>query len=139
MKIGEYIYAKTHAEFLNELLETDYKAWMKSSIILPDGKRLWMIDLGNFVTSSGWQNVLIGNNKISEKHISKDFAFENHNTYWGARQSSKSWGPETRVVFDIVKGGSSRKYIFRGVFRLNREESSIEENVWDLIMDEYNI
>ena len=137
MKIGEYIYAKTHAEFLNELLGTDYKAWMKSSIMLSDEKRLWMIDLGSFVTPSGWQNVLIGNNKISEKHIAKDFAFENHNTYWGAKEARKEWGPDTRVVFDIVKTSCSRKYIFRGVFRLNKEESSVRENVWDLIRDEY--
>ena len=138
MKVGEIVYARTNADLLNEVLGTNYKAWMKSSIMLPDNKRLWMIELGNFVTTAGWKNTLLGGTKLSEIHVGGDYTFDSHNTYWGARQSGKSWGPEIRVVFDIVKGSYSRKYIFRGVFRLNREESSISENVWDLIMDEYN-
>ena len=75
MKIGEVVYARTHAELLNELLGTNYKAWMKSGIRLPDGRWLWMIELGNFVSTSGWINRLVGMNKISEKHIGKDFSF----------------------------------------------------------------
>lgn len=38
MKIGDCIYAKTHAQFLNQILGKEYKAWMKSSYELPDGK-----------------------------------------------------------------------------------------------------
>jgi hypothetical protein len=137
MKVGEYVYARTNADLLNEVLGTNYKSWMKSSIMLPDGKRLWMIELGSFVTNSGWINKLVSLNKLSEKHMSGDFAYEAHNTYWGAKKVGKDWGPETRVIFDKVSCGSTRKYIFRGVFRINREESSEKENVWDLIMDEY--
>lgn len=139
MKIGEYVYARTHAELLNELLGTDYKAWMKSSIKLPDGKLLWMIELGNFVSPSGWINRLIGSNKISEKHIGKDFSFEGHNTYKGAIHDKMAWSPADRVVFDMMKIGSTRKYVFRGVFRLNREDSTECENIWELILDEYNL
>lgn len=139
MKIGEYVYANTNAELLNELLGTNYKAWMKSSIILPDGKRLWMIELGNFVTKSGWINKLISADKISEKHVAKDFDYDSHSTFLGAQQVKKSWGPETRVVFEKVNLGSSKKYIFRGVFRINKEKSTVEENIWDLIMDEYTL
>lgn len=139
MKIGEVVYARTHAELLNELLGTNYKAWMKSGIRLPDGRWLWMIELGNFVSTSGWINMLVGMNKISEKHIGKDFSFEGHNTYKGAIIDRQSWGPTERVVFDMDKSGSLRKYVFRGVFRLNKEESTIDANIWDLILDEYNL
>ena len=84
MRIGEYVYAETHAELLNELLGTNYKAWMKSSIKLPDGRLLWMVDLGNYLSSSGWINRLSGINKICEKHTGREFAYEAHNTYKGA-------------------------------------------------------
>ena len=138
MKVGECIHVRTNAELLNEVLGTHYKGFQQSSIILPDGKRLWMIELGSFVTPSGWVNKLIGTDKLSEKHVKDDFDYDRHNTYWGARQTGTDWGPETRVIFEKVTFGKSRIYIFRGVFRINREESSVKENVWDLIMSEYN-
>ena len=136
MKVGEYIYANTNAEFLNELLGTSYKAWMKSSMTLPDGKLIWMIELGDFVTKSGWINRLVSSNQLREKHITKDFSYYSHDTYRGALEAGKPWGPETRVVFEKVSFKSSKKYIFRGVFRINKEKSTVEENIWDLIMDE---
>ena len=139
MKIGEIVYARTHAELLNELLGTNYKSWMKSVKELPGGSVLWMIQLGNFVSSSGWINKLVGMNRISERHIEKDYAFERHNTYKGSIIDGQYWNSADRVVFDIVKNGSNRIYIFRGVFRLNKEESTVDENIWDLIMDEYSI
>ena len=80
MKIGEYIYARTHADFLNELLGTNYKAWMKSCRSLPDGKQIWMIELGYFVTPAGWRNQLTEKG-ISEKHMGSEYAFEGHETY----------------------------------------------------------
>ena len=137
MKIGEYVYARTHAELLNELLGTNYKGWMKDHIILSD-KMLWMIELGNFVSSSGWMNRLVGD-KVSEKLVDKKF--ETHTTYKTAPKVEQmtSWRFYDRIVFDVEKGGSVRKYIFRGVFRPNPEESTINENIWDLILDEYNL
>ncbi len=139
MKVGDCIYARTHAELLNELCGTNYKAYMKSSKKLPDGKLLWMIELGDFVSSSGWINKLESSDRISEKHIGDDFSFDKHNTYVNAVIDWKDWDDSDRVVFDIVKTGTSRKYIFRGVFRLNKDECTLNENVWDLILDKYNI
>lgn len=111
---------------------------MKSGLKLPDGKWLWMIEFGNCVSSSGWINRLIGK-EISEKHIDRNFAFNSHQTYVGAQLNGMRYDASDRVTFDIEKSGSMRKYIFRGVFRLNKEKSSLYENVWDLIADEYSI
>ena len=135
MKVGECVYASTHAELLNELLGRHYKAWMKSSLTLPDGKMLWMIELGDFVSPAGWKNKLVSNTRISEKHVEKGFTYKEHGTYKGGY-----WPyPMVRVVFDVRKDGYRRKYIFRGVFRLNTEECKLDENIWDLIKDEYTI
>jgi hypothetical protein len=136
MKIGTIIYANTHAAFLNELLGTSYKAWMKSGYNLRDGRLIWMIELGDFVGPSGWINKLVSRECISERHTDMNFQFE-HNTYKNAVRTGAYWNDAERVVFDIVKTSFGRKYIFRGVFRINREKSSISENVWDLVMNEY--
>ena len=133
MKTGEFVYARTHAELLNELLGTNYKAWMKSSIMLPDGKRLWMIRLENVVSDSGWKNQLVSDSRIVEEKIG-EFKFADHGTAFG---SGKYF--EDRVVFDLVPFGSHRKYVFRGVFRINLELSSVNKNVWDKILDEYTL
>ena len=137
MKVGDSISAKTHAQFLNQLLGTNYKAWMKSSIVLSSGERVWMIELGDFISPSGWINKLTSANRLSEKHTDMNFQYE-HDTYKNALKTGAYWDSSDRIVFDIVKGRFGRKYIFRGVFRINRTESTLSENVWDRIADKYN-
>ena len=138
MKIGYCIHAKTHAKFLNQVLKKDYKAWMKSGYPLTDGKIIWMVQLGDFISKSGWINQLTTPKKLKEKHINLTFDFQ-HNTYKNAIETGQYFNCCDRVVFDIIKSKSDRMYVFRGVFRLNKEESTSNENVWDLIQDEYNL
>ena len=45
MKINEFVVAKTHKDFLNELLGLNLGGYGKSSKKLDDGKLLWMIRL----------------------------------------------------------------------------------------------
>jgi hypothetical protein len=134
MRVGEYIFANTHAELLNELLGTDYKGYMKCAKALPDGKLLWMIELGDFISKSGWKNRLISLERISEKQVMKEF--DSHDTY---KMKGECFDERDRVVFEMVRLGSCRKYIFRGVFRLNQDECKLDENIWDLICDEYTL
>ena len=138
MKIGNCIYAKTHAEFLNKVLGKEYKAWMKSSYNLSDGKIIWMIQLGDFISSTGWKNKLETPEKISEMHFGVVFDYK-HNTYKNALETGTYFNSADRVVFDVIKTSPTRKYVFRGVFRLNRQTSTSNENVWDLVKDEYEI
>ena len=138
MKVGYCIHAKTHAEFLNQILRKDYKAWMKSCYHLSDGKMIWMIQLGDFISETGWINKLTTPKKIKEKHVTLTFDFR-HNTYKNALQTGQYFNCSDRVVFDVIKNKRDRVYVFRGVFRLNKQESSSNENVWDLIKDEYII
>ena len=136
-KIGDTIYARTHADFLNQLLSTNYKSYMKSSLHLSDGKLLWMIELGSFVSPSGWINRL-ESNLIRESHVGPRFEY-GHNTYKRALEMRQYFDSSDRVIFDIVKTGQGRKYIFRGVFRLNREQCTYNENVWELALSEYKL
>ena len=136
MKTGESIFAKTHAEFLNQLLKKDYKAWMKSGYNLPDGKIIWMIELGPFITAAGWVNELVGR-QIREEHVRSKFEYDTHNTYKNSLITGEKFCDADRVIFDIKNKSGQRKYIFRGVFRLNKEKSTVSMNVWDLVKDEY--
>ena len=140
MKAGEYVYARTHAELLNELLGTNYKAYMKCAKKLPNHKLLGMIELGNFITPAGWINKFKTRySEISEKHVGDKFAYAEHDTYINSILYGGNFDDSDRVVFEIIKGGNMRKYIFRGVFRINAEKSTAEENIWDLISEEYTL
>ena len=138
IKIGESIEAKNHAEFLSKLFKKEYKGFMKSGKKLSDGNFLWMIELSPFETSAGWINQLVSENLVTETHVNLTFQF-GHNTYKHALSTGQSFDDSDRVIFDIVKNGFYRKYVFRGVFRLNKTKSSLKENVWDLIMSQYKI
>lgn len=138
MKTNDVIYARTHADLLNQLLDTNYRAWMKSSIKLPDGKLIWMIELGNFVTSSSWINQMLNEYEISERHVGKDYEYECHGTWLDSKIRHIDWDDADRIVLEKVQiSNKSRKYIFRGVFRLNKEKCSVDENRWEKISDQY--
>ena len=139
MKANEVIYARTHAALLNQLLNKNYKQYMKSSIKLPDGKLLWMIELDSKESPSHWINQLITNEKISEKHVGEVYEYKGHGTYIDALERGIYWDDSDRVVFQKVESqNQSRKYVFRGVFRLNKKACSSPENVWERVSDQYN-
>ena len=138
VRVGDNFYAKNHADFLNQILRTQYRAYFKSAIKLADGKLLWMIDLGPYISQTGWINQLVSKDRIVEKH--NGLAFEGgHTTYKYAIETGAFFDDSDRVIFDIEKGKTERRYIFRGVFHLNKTESSLYENVWDLIKEEYTV
>ena len=132
MKTNEFVVARTHKDFLNELLGLNLGGYMKSSKKLDDGKLLWMIRLDGKVSNAGWRNYLSTPDEIIEEHIGREFVFEGHHTYMNGGEEF-----ESRVVFDLVEFGSYRKYIFRGVFRLDKEKCTYSKNVWHKISDEY--
>ena len=138
MRANKVIYAKTHAALLNQLLDKNYKRYMKSSIKLPDGKLLWMIELSPYESSSHWINQLLSDEQISEKHIGKVCEHEGHGTYLDSMKRRIYWDDSDRIVFQKVDfPNRDRKYIFRGVFRLNKEKCTFDENIWERISDHY--
>ena len=140
MNVGKVIYARTHAELLNQLLNKHYKAYMKSSIKLPDGKLLWMIELGNFETPSHWINQFNCLGEISERHVGNSYEYEGHGTYFDSKMRNIYWDDSDRVVFEKVQvSPCERKYIFRGVFRLNKNKCTLDENIWEQYSDQWPI
>lgn len=132
MKTNEFVIANTHKDFLNEVLNLNLDGYMKSSRVLDDGKLLWMIRLNGKVSKAGWKNYMKTSNMIIEEHVDHDYTYQNHHTYVSSGESF-----EYRVVFDILEYGTSRKYVFRGVFRLDKEKCTFNKNVWCKISDKY--
>lgn len=50
---GETINAKTHAEFLNNILNKDFKGYMRCTYRLPNNLIIWFIRLNNKETKWG--------------------------------------------------------------------------------------
>ena len=133
MRTNEFVVARTHMDFLNKIFGLSLGGYQRSCKKLEDGKLLWMIPLGYFISKAGWRNYLETPDKIIEEHVEHEYAYQNHHTYVG---SGKEF--EDRVVFDFIEYGNTRKYVFRGVFRLDKEKSILHRNVWYKISDKYN-
>ena len=133
MKTNEFVIARTHKDFLNKLLGLSLRGYQKSSKKLDDGTLLWMIRLDGKVSDAGWRNYLSSTDEITEEHIGHEFVFDGHHTYVGGGENF-----ESRVVFDLVDFGSYRKYVFRGVFRIDKEKCTLNKNIWYKISDNYN-
>lgn len=132
MQAGEFVEAKTHAQFLNTLLNKKYSGYMKCVYNFDTINLLWMIRLDSQVTSTGWCNTLEDNgNKIIEDYVAPTSHRSEHH--------KKPVFHQIRYVFDIVDGAwGKRKYIFRGVFKFSREEGNNDYRVWNKISDTAN-
>lgn len=119
-KAGDRIYAKTNAELLNELLSTNYKAWMKTIYRLGDDEFIWIAALDGKVRS-GWSNSW-KNGQIIE-HYDGDRPYPSN--------IEDGLNMKQRVVFEKHTGGK-RYYIFRGVFRLE-QGSTLTHRVLSLV------
>ena len=129
MTVGDSIEARTHAEFLNILLDKNYKGYMKCGYNFDSINLIWMIRLDNQPTNTGWVNRLEPNGeRIIEDFVG--FSFERlethkHNVYH-----------QRRYVFDIIEQAwGRRKYVFRGVFEFCQEEGNNNHHVWNKVAD----
>lgn len=108
MKIGEVIYAKTHAEFLNKAFGTNYKAWMKCVWNYSDDLIVWMVRFNNKI--NGWRNSFISESRIKEENL------DNVTTWDGLPVEYSIEIHKNRLVIEVIDLGNTRKYIYRGRF-----------------------
>lgn len=109
MKTGETIYARTHAEFLNQAFGTNYKAWMRSVWYYDENTIVWMVRFNE--QDGGWTNRFLSNTRIEEKILipkTRDLLKYLH---------------QKRLVIEVVNCGYTRKYIFRGVYKYDEKAS----------------
>lgn len=125
MKTGDFVYANTHAEFLNKVFGTNYKAWMRSSWKY-NNMYVWMVRFNE--TDGGWRNTFVSNNCIKEENIGK------HETWDG---NPVEMVLKTRITFEITGQSNYRKYTFKGIFTYNEKNSDPKNRrYFDKISDE---
>ena len=132
MRVGESIEARTHADFLNLLLNKEYRGYMKCTFDFDAINLIWMIRLDNQPTNTGWCNSLdLGGERIIENYIGlPEDRIEQH---------KRSVHHQVRYVFDIVENSwGKRKYVFRGAFKFSREEGNNDYRVWRKVLDVAN-
>ena len=130
MKNGDFIYARTHADFLNQAFGTNYKAWMKCVWPYTDEIAVWMVRFNK--TDGGWRNTFISENRIKEENL-------NHVTEWGGMPVTFE-RHKKRLVIEIDDSGSRRKYIFRGLYAFDEKNSNaLFVKYHDKISDEFYI
>ncbi len=113
MKTNDVFYADTHAEFLNNNFGTNYKQWMKSVWKFDNNTIVWMVHFDK-ETRDGWRNSFIGTNELLEENLIQDRI-----VYNGDRMEELL--KLRRIVIAIDESSYRRKYIFKGVFALNKE------------------
>ena len=116
MKSGEFIYAKTHAEFLNKSFGTNYKSWMKCVWNYSDDLIVWMVRFDKNI--NGWRNTFVSDSRIKEENLD-NVAIWDGKTVETAMEIHKN-----RLVIEIIDLSHIRKYVFRGRFIYDRENSN---------------
>lgn len=131
MQAGNIIYAKTHADFLNQLLNKNLKSYMRCTYDLNSNCAIWLIRLSARESKLGWTNTLTNSgNTINEFYTGKPEDRIEHHKYLNPNIK--------RVVFDILDTAKGmRRYVFKGVFEYDRNSDNTNR-VWNKISDEYS-
>ena len=112
------ISARTNAEFLNEVVGTNYKQWYKSGYILTSNTIIWMPRIDN-KKRKGWRNKWLDDNTILENFEGGDYS------------SDTSVKHPYRIVAEIIDDRyCGRKYKICGIFKYIKEESTSTKHLW---------
>ena len=103
MENGETIYARTHAEFLNEAFGTNYKAWMKCVWKYDEEWIVWMVRFNK--RDGGWRNTFVSDSCIKEENL-------NGVDTWDRRTITDV--DKRKIVIQIEDLGYTRKYTCKG-------------------------
>lgn len=133
--IGHSIVAREHCEFLNELLDDNYKTYGPSTYKLQD-LYIWMIRLDGKESIFGWTNTLNPEgDQVSEVYTGDPGTMKSTHSH---EYFIKNY-QEKRAIFDIIENNRIRKYVFRGVFQHDIEESAENKMFWKKIADFLNV
>ena len=128
---GKPIYAKTHAEFLNKVFGTNYKAWMKCVWRYKNDPSwiVWMVRFNK--EDGGWRNTFVADSRIKQENLNGATIYD------GMPIDLAVLGDKKRIVIQIVDGDFSRKYIFKGKYIYDEKASDPYGDIFfDRVSDE---
>lgn len=131
LKAGEVFYYNTHAELLNGLFGTNYVKWMRSSWSYSYNIKVW------FGRIDGKTRDDFRNDYVNKGTTIIQSCSGNKKKFDGTPLELVRI-TDYRLVFEIIDG-SPRKYIFKGLFRYNREDSEPKRLIFEKADDVFTI
>ena len=119
MKSDKIIYAKTHADFLNQAYGTSYKQYMRGRWVYNDNTWVWMVRMDSMIRD-GWVNKIISENEIHEEYV------------WGgvpsyAYEKEKPYRIAVRIV--DIPGSTTRAYHILGRYKYDFSASTDKKHI----------
>lgn len=127
LSIGQRIYARTHAEFLNSMFGTELKAYYRCIYCLNETDYVWMINLSLKTSKFGWRNYISKTDDpnigfvIKEEYVGNPLTKIPSHNYDAKNQY--------RYIFDIKEDFNGRYYEYKGLFRCSND-SAVNLRVW---------
>lgn len=130
LKAGDVFCVNTHAKLLNEVFETNYKTWRKSTWRYSKNAFAWIIHIDgkprdNFINN--WLNKDV----ILQQYIGTD-------DIWNGNHLQLDAPNDYRLVFEIIDA-STRKYIFQGVYLMDRNNSKPKAMIFKKVSNVFPI
>ena len=114
--MSKIIYARTHADFLNQVFGTNYKQYMRGRWKYNDSTWVWMVYMDGKVRND-WRNRIVSNDEIWEERVCGD------TDYHG--EPEKPY----RIVVRIVDTSRGREYHILGLYKFDFESCTSQKNV----------
>ena len=117
------IKARTHAQFLNTLLDKNFKKYFKCGYKISPSRLIWMVRIHDDDPTLDWKNTMINPDLIVEKYTGESkgaILYPDHSI---------------RYVFDVRadKNANCRHYVFLGEFKINSKESTDTVHIWNRV------
>ncbi len=131
MKKGDIIRARTHADFLNDVLDVDYYRWGKCTykIKSEEDTFMWFIPFDGVKNDYGWTNYIAGDCVVEEYDNPNELFFGEH---------ERTNINVTRLIFNVKKGDwGRREYEFLGVYKFDFKSGTQSRRIWKRVSDEY--
>lgn len=113
-------------KLLNYLLGLNYTGYQRASYATKENAMIWMVSLKNEV-HNGWKNYMVGDDVIIEEYVD----------YQSGVPSNFKVEQEYRFTFEKQK--DENRFIFRGVFKYDAQNSEYYRRRYIKVADETNL
>ena len=130
LREGQVFEAKSHVQFLNELLGITLPEY-RSSTYMYQGVSIWMIRLDG-ENRKGWRNTYVTPERIQQENI-------HCKKFWNGVPFMEATREQAiRLVIEVCEmADGEREYVFRGVYEWNEADSNLKYQYFDKIASEF--
>ena len=128
LKTGNTFLVNTHAELLNEVFGTNYQKYMKASWRCSKNAFAWIVRIDG-KERSNFANTWLNEDTILQHYLGTNNMFDGKPLELDAPN-------DHRLVFEVIDSWR-RKYIFKGVFLLNRDKSTPRDMIFQRVSDTF--